>query len=123
MPTFYLFGIDAFALRQKGSELLNAEPHTKEIQTTLNGEDIDDNRKDYSKAKGVMVHIAGWYNNGKTLPFEQHILKMFVIIDKNNGYIINGNEKGITDTIRKLYLNKQERKIITKVDNQNKRDL
>ncbi|GIM56834.1 hypothetical protein CAPN006_12270 [Capnocytophaga canimorsus] len=58
-------GIDAFALRQKGTEILNAEPHIKEIQTTLDGKDIDDNRKDYSKAKGVMIHIAGWFNNGK----------------------------------------------------------
>lgn len=65
VPTSYPIGIDAFALRQKGSEFLNAEPHTKEVQTTLNGEDIDDNRKDYSKAKGVMIHIAGWYNNGE----------------------------------------------------------
>lgn len=54
----------------------------------------------------------------KTLPFEQNMFEIFVKIDKNNGYIINRCENRITDTIRNFYVDKQEKRIITEVDNQ-----
>ncbi len=58
-------GLDAFALRQRGSEHLNAEPHTEKMNTFVDGSPIDDARADLNIAKGVMIHIGGYYSNGK----------------------------------------------------------
>ena len=58
-------GIDAFALRQKNNEKLNAEPHTEKMNTTANGLPIDEPRPDLTKATGVMIHIGGYYHNNK----------------------------------------------------------
>jgi hypothetical protein len=57
-------GVDALALRQNKSEELAAVPHTKRMQTVVNGHPIDDARKNLSIATGVMIHIGGWYNKG-----------------------------------------------------------
>jgi RHS repeat-associated protein len=58
-------GCDAFALNQNNKNCVSAEPFTTEMNTYLDGSLIDDNRDDLSKACGVMIHIGGWYNNGK----------------------------------------------------------
>lgn len=57
-------GLDALALRQNKSDELKAVPHTKRMQTDVNGKSIDDVRKDLGIASGVMIHIGGWFNNG-----------------------------------------------------------
>jgi hypothetical protein len=66
VPTAYPpgAGVDALALREKKSENLKAVPHTKRMQTYVNGDSIDDARKDLAITTGVMIHIGGWYNNG-----------------------------------------------------------
>ncbi len=57
--------VEAFALRSRGREELDAVPHTKEMQTLVNGNPIDDPRKSpYKIAKGVMMHIGGFYSAG-----------------------------------------------------------
>ncbi|MBI1669428.1 hypothetical protein [Capnocytophaga periodontitidis] len=62
-------GVDAFALRQHNSEELNAVPHTKRMQTFVNGKPIHGCRENLSIAKGVMIHIGGWFKgaNGNKL--------------------------------------------------------
>ncbi|MBE0393656.1 hypothetical protein HNQ02_003717 [Flavobacterium sp. 7E] len=58
--------LDALALRQNKSEELKAVSHTKRMQTYVDGESIDDARKDLGIAIGVMIHVGGWFNNGHT---------------------------------------------------------
>jgi len=55
--------LEAFKLTQYGSKVLNAEPHTKEQETFLNGQPIDEARTDYSKARDVYLHIGGLYQH------------------------------------------------------------
>jgi hypothetical protein len=55
--------IGAYALRQNGSEILKAAPHTKKMNTRVDGSLIDDEREKLDEAKGVMIHIGGWYYN------------------------------------------------------------
>jgi hypothetical protein len=56
---------EALALRSKGSTFLDAVPHTKEMQTFVDGKPIDDARKSpYNKTSDVMIHIGGFYNAG-----------------------------------------------------------
>ena len=71
VPTAYppSAGVDAFVLLQHGSKELKAKPHTKIMQTFVNGESIHDYRENLSIAKGVMIHIGGWFKgaNGNKL--------------------------------------------------------
>ncbi len=61
-------GLNAFALRQKNTEKLNAEIHTKKINTHVDNSKIDGARKDLDIAKGVMIHIGGYYyHKGKNI--------------------------------------------------------
>lgn len=65
VPTAYpLKGLDAYALRQKGSERIKAVSHTNKMNTFVDGTPIDDARDDLSIASGVMIHIGGWYSKG-----------------------------------------------------------
>lgn len=59
-------GLDAFALRQYGKEQLAAEPHSKRMNTFVDGTPIDDARSNLDIAEGVMIHIGGYYDNGIT---------------------------------------------------------
>ncbi len=64
VPLNYPSGFSAYALRRQGNANLEAEPFTKDMNTYLNGEPIDDARENLGIANGVMFHIGGYYNNG-----------------------------------------------------------
>ena len=55
--------LEAYKLTQYGSTILNAEPHTKEQETFLNGKPIDEARTNYSKASDIYFHIGGLYQH------------------------------------------------------------
>lgn len=57
------YGLDAFALRQKGSPKLKASAFTTKMNTRIDGNPIDHARDDLSIAKDVMIHVGGWYYN------------------------------------------------------------
>lgn len=60
-------GLEAFALRENNSQKLQAVPHTKRMETFVDGQSIDGARKNPGIATGVMIHIGGWYKNDDKL--------------------------------------------------------
>jgi len=58
--------LEAYALRQNGSEFLEALAHTEEMQTFTNITEIPEGKREpLNMAKDVMIHIGGWYHTDR----------------------------------------------------------
>ena len=60
--------LKGFELRQNGSNSIPAVPFSKEMNTYLDGQPIDDARTNLGRAGGINFHIGGfYYNSGKNM--------------------------------------------------------